>query len=35
LQQVESIASGVLRHIHATAGAKVAVGTVIATIRVG
>ena len=35
LQEVESIATGVLRHIHAPAGTKVAVGAVIATIRVG
>src|SRR6185437_5240651 len=35
LQEVESIVTGVLRYIHAPAGAKVAVGTVIATIRVG
>jgi len=35
LQEVESIVTGVLRHIYAPAGARVAVGTVIATIRVG
>lgn len=35
LQEVESIVTGVLSQIHAPAGARVAVGTVIATIRVG
>jgi pyruvate dehydrogenase E2 component (dihydrolipoamide acetyltransferase) len=35
LQEVESIVTGVLRQVHAPVGAKVAVGTVIATIRVG
>jgi len=35
LTEVESIVTGVLRQIHAPAGAKVPVGAVIATIRVG
>jgi YD repeat-containing protein len=34
VQEVECIANGVLRAIHAQAGEKVAVGTVIATIEV-
>jgi pyruvate/2-oxoglutarate dehydrogenase complex dihydrolipoamide acyltransferase (E2) component len=34
VQEVESIASGVLETIHVQAGQKVLVGTVIATIRV-
>jgi pyruvate/2-oxoglutarate dehydrogenase complex dihydrolipoamide acyltransferase (E2) component len=33
LQEVESIASGVLQIIHVPAGQKVAVGAIIATIR--
>ena len=35
LTEVESIVTGVLRQIHAPAGAKVPVGAVIATILVG
>jgi pyruvate dehydrogenase E2 component (dihydrolipoamide acetyltransferase) len=35
LQEVESIATGVLEAIHVQAGQKVPVGTVIATIRGG
>ena len=35
LQEVESIASGVLVTIHVHPGQKVAVGAIIATIRVG
>jgi len=34
VQEVESIASGVLKTIHVAAGQKVAVGTIIATIKV-
>lgn len=34
LQEVESIANGVLKTIHVQAGQKVTVGTVIATIQV-
>lgn len=34
VQEVESIVSGVLKTIHVPAGQKVAVGTIIATIRV-
>jgi len=35
VQEVECIANGVLRAIHAQAGEKVAVGGIIATIEVG
>jgi len=35
LQEVESIVDGVLKTIHVPAGQKVAVGVVIATIRMG
>lgn len=35
VQEVECIANGILQAIHAPAGEKVAVGTVIATIKVG
>jgi pyruvate dehydrogenase E2 component (dihydrolipoamide acetyltransferase) len=35
VQEVESIASGMLVTIHVTAGQKVAVGAIIATIKVG
>lgn len=35
VQEVESIATGVLTAIHVNVGAKVAVGELIATIRVG
>ena len=35
VQEVECIASGVLKTVHVPAGQKVPVGTVIATIKVG
>ena len=35
VQEVECIANGVLQTIHVQAGQKVAVGTIIATIKVG
>jgi pyruvate dehydrogenase E2 component (dihydrolipoamide acetyltransferase) len=35
MQEIECIANGVLQAIHVLAGEKVAVGTVIATIKVG
>lgn len=34
VQEVECIANGILRTIHVTAGQKVSVGTIIATIKV-
>jgi pyruvate/2-oxoglutarate dehydrogenase complex dihydrolipoamide acyltransferase (E2) component len=35
VQEVECIASGVLKTVHVPAGQKVSVGTIIATIKVG